>query len=51
MAKPAEKCQQSGTCQGNCANALQIAFSKGDVFPPRRNHGSVTWTLVWATQN
>jgi hypothetical protein len=42
---------QSGIYQSNCSDRLQIALSRGDVFPPCRNHGSVTWTLIQATQN
>jgi hypothetical protein len=45
------KCNQSGIYQSNCSDRLQIALSRGDTFPPCRNHGSVNWTLVKATVN
>jgi hypothetical protein len=51
MPRTSEKCQQSGIYQSNCSDRLQIALSKGDTFPPCRNHGSVSWTLIKATQN
>lgn len=51
MPNTSEKCQQSGIYQSNCTDAIQIALSKGDTFPPCRNHGNVSWRLIQATQN
>ena len=46
-----QKCSQSGIYQSACGDRLQIALSRGDTFPPCRNHGSVSWQLIQATQN
>lgn len=51
MPRTSDKCQQSGIYQSGCTDRLQIALSKGDTFPPCRNHGAVTWTLIQATVN
>jgi hypothetical protein len=51
MASTGQKCGQSGIWQNTCSDRLQIALSKGDTFPPCRNHGSVNWTLIQATRN
>jgi hypothetical protein len=51
MPQTSEKCQQSGIYQSTCTDKTQIALSKGDTFPPCRNHGSVNWVLQTATQN
>lgn len=51
MASTGQKCTQSGIYRSNCSDRIQIALSKGDTFPPCRNHGSVTWTLIQATVN
>jgi YjzC-like protein len=51
MPHTSEKCQQSGIYVSTCADKTQIALSKGDTFPPCRNHGNVGWTLLRATQN
>jgi len=50
MPRTSEKCQQSGIYQANCQHRIQIALSKDDTFPPCRNCGAVTWTLVQATR-
>jgi hypothetical protein len=51
MPQTGEKCQQSGIYQSTCSDNLQIALSKGDTFPPCRNHGNVSWVLKQATVN
>lgn len=51
MGKTSEKCQRSGIYRSDCTDRIQIALSKGDTFPPCRNHGSVNWTLIQATVN
>jgi hypothetical protein len=51
MPRTSEKCQQSGIYQSTCTDKLQIALSKGDTFPPCRNHGAVNWALKQATVN
>jgi hypothetical protein len=51
MPHSGQKCEQSGLYQSTCADRTQIALSKGDTFPPCRNHGAVTWMLIRATQN
>lgn len=51
MGATSTKCQTSGIYRSSCADRTQIALSKGDTFPPCRNHGSVNWTLIQATQN
>ncbi|MCA1701917.1 MAG: YjzC family protein [Actinobacteria bacterium] len=51
MARTSEKCQQSGIYQSACADRIQIALSRGDTFPPCRNHGAVGWILLQATSN
>ena len=51
MPKTSEKCTQSGIYRSNCSDRIEIALSKGDTFPPCRNHGSVSWTLIRATNN
>lgn len=51
MGLTSTKCTQSGIYVSNCSDAIQIALSKGDTFPPCRNHGSVSWRLIQATVN
>jgi hypothetical protein len=51
MPSSSTKCTQSGIYQSSCSDRLQIALSKGDTFPPCRNHGAITWTLIQATKN
>lgn len=51
MSTTGHRATQSGIYQSTCGDRLQIALSKGDVFPPCRNHGAVTWMLIQATQN
>ncbi|HLF44434.1 MAG TPA: YjzC family protein [Acidimicrobiia bacterium] len=51
MPSTGQKCQQSGIYQSGCTDKTQIALSKGDTFPPCRNHGSVNWALIKATVN
>jgi hypothetical protein len=51
MASTGQKCATSGIHQSTCIDRLQIALSRGDTFPPCRNHGSVNWNLLQATQN
>jgi hypothetical protein len=51
MAHSGQKCGQSGIYQTTCTDNIQIALSKGDTFPPCRNHGTVTWILMQATVN
>ena len=46
-----QKCMHSGIYQSGCPDRLQIALSRGDTFPPCRNHGNVYWNLVTATVN
>jgi len=51
MPRTSEKCQQSGIYASSCSDRTQIALSKGDTFPPCRNHGAVNWSLIQATHN
>ena len=51
MGSTGSRCTRSGIYQSNCTDRIQIALSKDDVFPPCRNHGAVTWTLIQATSN
>lgn len=39
MASTGQKCDVSGIYQSTCTDKTQIALSKGDTFPPCRNHG------------
>jgi hypothetical protein len=43
--------QRSGIYRSDCTCRLQIALSKGDVFPPCGKHGAVGWILIQATEN
>jgi hypothetical protein len=47
----AEKCPRSGIWRSTCICRTEIALSKGDTFPPCRNHGSVGWNLIRPTDN
>ncbi len=51
MARTSEKCQQSGIYRSTCADRIEIALSRGDTFPPCRNHGVVGWMLIRPTHN
>jgi hypothetical protein len=51
MGRTSEKCPTSGIWRSNCSDNIEIALSKGDTFPPCRNHGAVNWTLIRATVN
>jgi hypothetical protein len=51
MATTGQTCQQSGIYQSSCKCKTQIALSRGETFPPCRDCGAVTWTLIRATHN
>lgn len=44
-------CTQSGIYRSACPHKIEIALSKGERFPPCRDCGNVSWTLIRATNN
>jgi hypothetical protein len=51
MATTGSRNTESGIYQSTCSCRLQIALSRGDVFPPCRTHGAVSWVLIQRTVN